>query len=182
MRGHLFLVVALFLSSPTAVAADEFSCSFAAIDSYLKADWEKYARADPSASKAEKIGIVPRYAKCPPMEQRGMLEYMDSFQLVPVDERTDAILIDTHQCGGGNKHGQYFLISRSGKCDVITKPEIGDMAFIAENIYANENIVILKGVKWAEKDPHCCPSSEGTLDYNVQTNQYSFKLHKIKQR
>lgn len=181
MRGYVLLIASLLLSTQPS-GADEFSCSFIAIDDYLKADWEKYVRNDPSASKNERIGLVRKYAKCPPMEQGGMLEYMDNFQLTPIDEYTDAILIDTHQCGGGNKHGQYFLISRNGKCDVVTKPAIGDMAFIADSMYANENVVTLNGTKWADSDPHCCPSSEGTLDYNVVTKQYAFKLHKIKQR
>ena len=180
MCRFALIPIAFLLLSRCSYAA-EFSCSFAAVDAYLKADWEKYTRNDPSASKTEKIGLVPRYAKCPPMEQGGMLEYMDNFQLTPIDEHTDAILIETHQCGGGNKHGQYFLISQNGKCDVVTKPEIGDMAFIADSMYANENIVTLKGIKWADSDPHCCPSAEGTLDYNAVTKQYSFKLHKIKQ-
>jgi hypothetical protein len=180
MRFHTSLVILLLLTQ--AAAADEISCSSAAVDSFLKADWQKYSAKEPSGPKDEKVGIVPRYAKCPPMEQGGMLEYMDSFQLTPVDEHTDAILIDTHQCGGGNKHGQYFLISRHNKCDVITKPEIGDMAFIAENMYANDRTVVLKGIKWTRDDPHCCPSSEGTLEYNVDTGQYVFNLHKIKQR
>lgn len=179
MRGHA-LLCATFLLTQTAVA-DEFTCSFAAVDAYLKADWEKYAATEPSASKNERTGLVARYAKCPPMEQGGMLEYMDNFQLTPVDEHTDAILIDTHQCGGGNKHGQYLVIARDNKCDLVTNPEIGDMAFIAESMYAHDNVLTLKGIKWVENDPHCCPSRSGTLEYNVLTKQYAFKLHRIKQ-
>jgi hypothetical protein len=79
------------------------------------------------------------------------------------------------------KYGQYLLITRNGKCDAVTKPATGDMAFIADNMYANDNIVTLKGNKRADNGPHCCPSAEGTLDYNAVTKQYSFKLHKIKQ-
>jgi hypothetical protein len=179
MRRHILLIAAVLLTR--AAVADEFSCSFAAVDAYLKTDWEKDAAREPSASKNEKTDLVSRYANCPPMEQGGMLEYMDKFQLTPVDEHTDAILIDTHQCGGGNKHGQYFLIARSNKCDLVTKPEIGDMAFIAESMYADGSIVTLKGINWAENDPHCCPSSEGTLEYNAHTKQFAFKLHRIKQ-
>ena len=173
----VFFTCALMLVAPA--AADEFTCSFGAINAYLKADWDKYAASDPSASKNEKTGIVPRYATCPPMEQGGMLEYMDSFQLVPIDEKRDAILIDTHQCGGGNKHGQYFLISANGKCDFVRDPKIGDMSFIAESMFANENIVTLKGRKWTESDAHCCPSREGALEYNANTGRYAFKLRKI---
>lgn len=180
MCRYFFLLASILLSTQAAVA-DEFSCSFSAVDAYLKADWERYTRHDPSASKTEKTELVPRFAKCPPMEQGGMLEYMDSFQLVPVDDHTDAILINTHQCSGGNKHGQYFIISRNGKCDAVTKPEIGDMAFIADSMFADNDVVTLNGIKWGDNDPHCCPSSEGTLEYNVVTKQYSFKLHKIKQ-
>lgn len=45
----------------------------------------------------------------------------DAFQLTPIDEHTDAILIDTYRCAGGNNHGQYFIISRTGKCEVLLR-------------------------------------------------------------
>jgi hypothetical protein len=163
MRKLLFFAVFTALAAPA--AADEFSCSFNAINAYLKTDWEKFLAWEPTAPKDEKTGIVSRYAACPPTEQGGMLEYMDGFQLVPIDEKRDAILIDTHQCGGGNKHGQYFLISANGKCDLIRDPKIGDMSF--------------KGMRWTDSDAHCCPSREGTLEYDVSTGRYKFKLRRI---
>ena len=175
MKSVLFAGALLF---STQAMADEFSCASAAIDAFLKADWEQTLKIDPSASKTEKTGILPRHAVCPPMEQAGMLEHMDKFQLIPVDENIDAMLIDSHQCGGGNKHGQYFVIMKSGKCDLVRKPEIGDMAFIAENLYGTDNGVALQGLKWTDKDAHCCPSQKGTIDYDPRTGKYSFNLQK----
>lgn len=54
------------------------------------------------------------------------------------------------------------------------------MTFIADNIYANENIVTLKDIKWVDGDLHRFPSAEGTPDFNAVTNQYSFKLKMLK--
>jgi hypothetical protein len=171
---------AMLASAPA--MADEISCSMAAVDAYLKADWQKYAAKELSASKDEKVGLIPRHAKCPPMEQGGMLEYMDSFTLTPVGGDVDGILIDTHQCGGGNKSGQYFVVSRNGKCEMALTSEVGDMSFIAESMFATDNGVTLRGRKWMSNDAHCCPSREGTLDYDVKTGRFVYKLQKIKQR
>jgi hypothetical protein len=173
--------VAIVLSLATSAAASEQSCSFAAIDAHLKAEEEQFAIREGPQVKEEKTGIVLRDSSCPPTDESGMIEYMDHYEVLPLAENINAILIDTHQCGGGNKHGQYFLFSRGEKCTLVTNPEIGDMKFIAESMYSIDNrVVILKGFKWTGEDAHCCPSKEGTLEYNFFDGSYKFRLKKAK--
>jgi len=179
MLKHAWIAIVISLS--TRAAAGEQSCSFTAINAYLKADEEKFAAREGVQSN-ERTGIVPDPHSCPPSDQSGMLEYMDKYQVDWVDENTNAVLIDTHQCGGGNKHGQYFLISRGEKCDLVKDPEIGDMQFIADRMYSRDGVVYLVGYKWRSDDPHCCPSREGTLEYVPRTGRYSFNLHKSRRQ
>lgn len=177
----LDFIMAMAFSALASAPANAQTCAFSAVDSFLKADAEKYKSMNPGEAAAEKAGLVPRQSKCPPMEEGGLLEFIDKFQVVSVADNIDATLIDTHQCGGGNKHGQYLVISKGRKCNVVTEPEIGDMAFIATEMYATDNGVVLKGVKWTKDDPHCCPSKQGTLTYQVFNGSYSFTLRALKQ-
>jgi|SRR5208337_128634 len=146
-----------------------------------EAEEEQFAIREGTQVKEEKTGIVLRNSSCPPADESGMIEYMDRYDVVSLEENINAILIDTHQCGGGNKHGQYFLFSKGERCTLVTDPEIGDMKFIAESMYSPDGrVVTLKGMKWTREDAHCCPSKEGTLEYNFLDGSYKFRLKRVK--
>ncbi len=86
-------------------------------------------------------------------------------------------------CGGGNKHGQYLYISKSsGGGDLVTDAEIGDMSFIGRISHSDGNVVYLVGNRWMPNDPHCCPSKEGMLEYDVITRKHSFNVRDIPQQ
>lgn len=159
--------------------ADSQICALLKVDEFLKADAEKTHMMYPDQPK-DREGLVPRLAKCPPPDKADLIEYVNKYQVVPVEDDIDAVLLDTQECGTGNKHGQYLVIAKGASCELITEPEIGDMHFIAHDIYATDDGVTLQGHKWTGDDPHCCPSREGTLDYQVSTGAYTFKLHEMK--
>ena len=175
------LIVATAISGLGSVASNAQTCAFSAVNAFLKADAEKYKSTNPGEGVAEKAGLVSRPSKCPSMQEGGLLEFVDKVQIVKISGKTGAALIDTHQCGGGNKHGQYLVISQGMKCNIVEDPEIGDMRFIASIIYARDDGVVLKGIKWTKDDPHCCPSEQGTLSYRVSSGSYRFLLRELKQ-
>jgi hypothetical protein len=120
-------------------------------------------------------GLVLDKALCP-NALANAVEYVSRFEGVPINATTTAILLSTEMCGGGNKHGQYFYISKSsGGGDLVTDAEIGDMSFRGRISHAESNIVYFEGERWMPNDPHCCPSKEGTLEYNVVTRKHTFK-------
>jgi hypothetical protein len=114
------LIVAITFSALVSVTANAQTCAFSAVDAFLKADAEKYKSMNPGETVAEKAGLVPRQSKCPSMQEGGLLEFVDKVQVVSISGDADAALIDTHQCGGGNKHGQYLVISQ-GKNVILLK-------------------------------------------------------------
>lgn len=178
MKHELFAIL-ICITNPA--LASEQGCSFLEINSFLKNDWKKVIAREGGDLKKIKTGIVARESRCPIREKSGMIEYMDHYQAVPIDDNSKAILIDTHQCGGGNKHGQYLIISSGEQCKIVTEPEIGDMAFLGKSLYVSDGKIILKGMKWLSDDPHCCPSKAGTLEYSVSSGKYIFNLHSIQQ-
>lgn len=105
-----------------------------------------------------------------------MSEFVEDYQVVPIDKISNAILISTRMCGGGNKHGQYFVISGKRKVELITDAEIDDMSFLGQITGVRGGVVYFKGVRWMPGDPHCCPSKEGTLEYNIRTKKHKFTL------
>jgi len=168
------VLLSVILTQSTQARAHEQSCVQSAIDAYLKN--EETGRSFSESKRPDRSGLLPRQSSCPSMRLSGALEAISSYISVPVDRASNAILVDTEQCGGGNKHGQYLVIFRSGSCEVVREPEVGDMKFIAEKMYAIDGRIILNGRKWMPDDAHCCPSKNGILDYNIFTGSYSFKL------
>jgi hypothetical protein len=81
-------------------------------------------------------------------------------------------------CNGGNGHGQYLVIARDGSSRVITDAEIAAMSFLGRISYVEGTSVFLKGYRWGPNDPHCCPSREATLEYDLRTGQHKFVLGK----
>jgi clan AA aspartic protease (TIGR02281 family) len=105
-------------------------------------------------------------------------EYIASTHVVPINGMDNAILIDSTMCNGGNGHGQYLVIMQKGSARVITNAEIADMSFIGRIGWVDGTSVFLTGHRWDPSDPHCCPSREATLEYDIRTGQHKFILGK----
>ncbi|HEY8162923.1 MAG TPA: hypothetical protein VIF34_11750 [Methylocystis sp.] len=133
------------------------------------------------ALKSDGGGLVARRSACPRSPDEG-LEYVTRVELVPVGESSAAALIDSAMCGGGNKHGQYLVVTRHGKSYLVTGAEIGDMSFIGEISHVEGNKVILSGSRWLPDDPHCCPSRKAVLEYDVETGKHRLELTPKKAR
>jgi hypothetical protein len=151
------------------------SLSFFVVGSTAAADDLQKARSAANTYLIQSgAGLVPDKAFCPNTPANSV-EYVSRFEGVPINATSTAILLSTEMCGGGNKHGQYFYISKSsGGGDLVTDAEIGDMSFLGRITRAENNIVYFEGRQWRPNDPHCCPSTEGTLEYNVGTRKHTF--------
>jgi hypothetical protein len=152
------------------------SLSFFVVGSPAAADDLQKARSATNSYLIQSgAGLVLDKALCPNVPSN-TVEYVSRFEGVPINATTTAILLSTEMCGGGNKHGQYFYISKSsGGGDLVTDAEIGDMSFLGRNSRAENNMVYFEGRQWRPNDPHCCPSTEGTLEYNVVTRKHAFR-------
>jgi hypothetical protein len=153
-----------------------FSLSFFVVGAPAVADDLQKARSAANSYLIQSgAGLVLDKALCPNAPANSV-EYVSRFEGVPINATTTAILLSTEMCGGGNKHGQYFYISKSsGGGDLVTDAEIGDMSFLGRISHSESNIVYFEGERWMPNDPHCCPSKEGTLEYNVVTRKHTFK-------
>ncbi len=119
-------------------------------------------------------GLVSNKAMCP-STAGNLTEYVTRIEFVPVDATTNALLLSSETCGGGNKHGQYLYIARSwGGGDLVSDAEIGDLSFIGRISHVKDGVLYLVGKRWAPNDPHCCPSTEATLEYDVLTKKHIF--------
>lgn len=127
------------------------------------------------ALKNEGGGLVARQSACPQSLDDGS-EYVTRVEFAPVGDSADVTLIDSAMCGGGNRHGQYLVVTRHGKSHVVTDTEIGDMSFLGEISRIDGNKVFLSGNRWLPDDPHCCPSRRAVLEYDVETGKHSLKL------
>lgn len=159
--GKRLLILAMALPLLSGVArADELKSAREAVDRALKND--------------EGGGLVARQSACPQSTDDAS-EYITRVELAPVGE-WDAVLIDTAMCGGGNRHGQYLVITRHGKSRLVTDTEIGDMSFLGQINHIDGNKLFLSGNRWLPDDPHCCPSRRAVLEYDVETGKHSLKL------
>jgi hypothetical protein len=124
-------------------------------------------------------GLVSDKSLCP-KAAGSLIEYVTRIEVVPVDATTNALLLSSEMCGGGNKHGQYLYISKpSGGGDLVNNAEIGDMSFIGRISHVEGGTIYLVGNRWMPNDPHCCPSKDGTLEYNVTTKQHVFNVKDV---
>lgn len=152
----------------TASAGDELTNARDAVDRFLKASVAAECGSLPRCSG----GLVARFDQCP--KDADLEEYVQEYQVVPIDSTSNAMLIWTRMCGGGNKNGQYFAISTGKGAELITDAEVGDMSFIAQQMSASDGVVSLYGSRWMPDDAHCCPSKEGTLEYDTKTKKHRF--------
>ena len=120
-------------------------------------------------------GLVAQSNLCP-KRNNDEWEYVENSQIVPINGSSNAILIDSRWCNGGNKHGQYLVIAQNGSTRVVTNAEIDDMSFIGQISRVEGTSVFLTGYRWLPNDPHCCPSRKATLEYNIRTGQHKFTL------
>lgn len=121
-------------------------------------------------------GLVAREALC--TKQTDYLwAYVTSTTATLINEKGDnAVLVDALPCGGGNMHGQFLVIIQGGVAQVVSDAGIGDMSFIAEHIEAEGDNVVLYGYHWLLNDPHCCPSKQATLEYNIKTHGHKLTV------
>lgn len=121
-------------------------------------------------------GLVDRYEACPQNDQSEWgYEYITAIELKPVDAVTDAVLMDTGQCSGGNQHGQYLAIASPSGARLVLTNVIGDMRFIADRFFVDEGVLRVSGMRWLEDDPHCCPSERGTVQFNLQSGETAYQ-------
>jgi hypothetical protein len=74
-------------------------------------------------------GLVSNESMCP-SSAGNLSEYVTRIEFAPVDATTNALLLSSETCGGGNKHGQYLYIAKSwGGGDLVNDAEIGDLSF-----------------------------------------------------
>jgi hypothetical protein len=152
-------IMLVFAHTSTPVVADDLQKVRSAVNSYLIKSGG---------------GLVPNKAMC--QSPTGNLsEYVTRIEFVPVDATTNALLLSSETCGGGNKHGQYLYIAKSwGGGELVIDAEIGDLSFIGAISHVKDGVVYLVGKRWMPIDPHCCPSTEATLEYNVLTKKHIF--------
>ena len=152
----------------TSSLGNELQSARSAIDQFLRASVA--AECDSLAHCS--AGLVRHRDYCP--TDAHLEEYAVEYHVVPINRMANAILIWTRPCGGGNKIGQYFAIATGGEVELITDAEIGDMSFIAQGMSASDGVVSLYGSRWMPNDAHCCPSKEGTLEYDTRTKKHRF--------
>jgi hypothetical protein len=118
-------------------------------------------------------GLVSPRSACP-NRNADPWEFADTSNVVSITDTDKAVLVDTHQCAGGNKHGQYLVVIQNSVAQVVTDAEIDDMSFLANNMRVEGTTLALEGYRWLNQDPHCCPSKRAILQYDVKTHQHRF--------
>ena len=101
-------------------------------------------------------------------------EYITNIQVVPMNPGKYVVLINTMGCSGGNGVGIFFILVNGRKGRVITNSALGDMSFLGNIQAANGDTVVFSGARWLKDDPHCCPSEQGTLTYDIRTGKQTF--------
>jgi predicted aspartyl protease len=127
-------------------------------------------------------GLVTNRSSCPGRNlfdrANDGWEWVETTQVVPINGTSNAVLIDSGMCNGGNGHGQYLVITQNGSSQVVTNAEIADMSFLGRISHVEGTSVFLAGHRWGPDDPHCCPSREAVLEYDIRTGQHKFTLGK----
>jgi hypothetical protein len=104
-------------------------------------------------------------------------EYVTRIEFVPVDATTNALLLSSETCGGGDKHRQYLYIAKSwGGGELVIDAEMGDLKFIGTIDHVKDGVVYLLGKRWMPNDPHCCPSAEADLGIQRPNEKACFQL------
>lgn len=101
-------------------------------------------------------------------------QYITNIQVVPMNPKTRAVLINTMGCSGGNGVGIFFILVNGAKGRVITNTALGDMSFLGNIQSADGDTIVFSGARWLPDDPHCCPSQQGTLTYDIRSGKQTF--------
>jgi hypothetical protein len=123
-------------------------------------------------------GAVSKRASCP--NNSSDIEYFVDYTHKPVDDNSSIVNAFTMLCPEGNSVNQYLILLQGSGGRVIAGDLIGDMNFKGDDIRIDGDTIIIEGVKWSPNDAHCCPSKEGTLEYNIKTGKHKYKLHKLR--
>ncbi len=118
-------------------------------------------------------GIVPAQRKCP-RNTDNMLEVPVQTKVAKIDSKRSAVVVYTELCNGGNRSGEYLIITEGNSGQFISDAEIGDLNFTVDKIAVNGNLILLTGSKWQKEDAHCCPSLDGIIEYNLDTKKQRF--------
>jgi hypothetical protein len=154
------LVSLLFYLSEVRVSeAGEISISTETLDLFLKKRGE---------------GAVSQREKCPKTNTN--VQYIVDYKVVPIDDSSSAVAVFTMACPEGNSTDQFLMIIRNGNGRVIASDLIGDLRFKGDDMWVGGDTIYLKGVKWLGGDAHCCPSKEGTFEYNISNGSHKFHL------
>jgi hypothetical protein len=127
--------------------------------------------------KGDGGGLVLYRASCrQPLDFDDNRQFVGSSTVVFVNKSAQAVLVNAGLCNGGNGSMQYLVVIQNGEAKVIDGLGIADMSFLAHDMYVDGDSLFLYGSRWVNKDPHCCPSREATLEYNLKTHQHKLTL------
>jgi hypothetical protein len=118
-------------------------------------------------------GIVTSHKKCP-RKTDNLIEVSTGIEKAKIDSNRSAVVVFTELCNGGNRLGEYLVITEGNSGRLITDAEIGDLNFLVDKVTVNGNLILMDGKKWDKEDGHCCPSLEGTIEYNLDTKKQRF--------
>lgn len=120
-------------------------------------------------------GLASFYASCP-QNADTLWQYVTSALYVPISQNDSAVIINIGHCDGGNGSGQYVVLNQRGATRLLDDPRIGDMSFLATSADFYEDTLTLRGNRWLESDPHCCPSKKAELEFNLKTGARKFTV------
>ena len=103
-------------------------------------------------------GLASNQSSCPSKDISNRInngwEFVVRSQVSVIDEVSNAVLIDSGMCNGGNGNGQYLIIVEQVSPRIITNAEISDMSFFGGIYESRRNICVPKGIlvgagRWA---------------------------------
>jgi hypothetical protein len=119
-------------------------------------------------------GLASFYASCP--QGADTWQYVTSALYVPIGQTDSAVIINIGHCDGGNGSGQYVVLNQRGATRLLDDPRIGDMSFLATSADFYDDTLTLRGNRWLDSDPHCCPSKKAELEFNLKTGARKFTV------
>lgn len=157
------LLAIFYIASIGLCAAGEISIATETLSSFLKQRGGYRGK-----------GAVSQREKCP--KSSADIQYITDYKIVPINDSSSAVSVFTMSCPEGNSVDQFLIIIQNGKGQVVASDLVGDSNFKGGEMWVDGNTLYLQGDKWARDDAHCCPSKEGTFEYNISTGSHKFKL------
>jgi hypothetical protein len=159
----IFLLIMIFVI-PSNCLASEIDAATKALNDYLQKDGR---------------GAVSQQEKCPKV---GEFDYITDFKFKPISDGAVIGSVYTMACPIGNGTDEYFILIKNSRGRIIGREAIGVMNFMGDQYWVEGNILKIDGVKWVGDDPHCCPSKEGILEYDLLSGRYKYNLYRSKQQ